>query len=51
MRNKKRIEICLNIFQNKEILKSFLKTNNIEIINYIHLNWNTISKEWGITGS
>ena len=46
MRNKKRIEICLKIFKDKEILKSFLKTDNIEIINNIYLNWNIISKEW-----
>jgi len=48
MRNKKRIEICLNIFKNKKILKSFLNTENNEIINNIYLNWTIISKEWDI---
>ena len=46
MRNKKRIEICLNIFKDEEILKSFLKTDDVEIINNIYLNWDVISKEW-----
>jgi hypothetical protein len=48
MRNQKRIGICLNMFKNKEILKSFLKTEDIEIINNIYLNWDIISKEWNV---